>query len=140
MLQQLIYYQGFFSFCWFIANMTLVTYKRIPSASKIRGAHIIAFSLTMILPAVELLRLPVGFYANLKEDIASLVVFSLLTLAEMIVPAFLLSKMNPQSGPQDMALNTVLLAMLGLELIFSVFTVSRNMYIRVCSLLYVSQS
>ena len=27
-LQELLYYQKFFTWCWFIANMVLITYKR----------------------------------------------------------------------------------------------------------------
>jgi uncharacterized membrane protein YgcG len=105
--------------------MTLIFYGRIPNPFRITRMRIISFVYTLAFPLVDLLRLPLGYHGNLREDVSSLILFALLTIPQLVISSWMLTPLNRRRWAPDLALNTVTVVYLILELALALAAVRR---------------
>ena len=101
----------------------------MPAPRYFTGTSIITFSFTLLFPLVDTwVRIPMGNFGNLKEDIGALVLFAIITFALMFLINIwmIIPDLNGPRWAPDLGLNTVSLALLFLQFVMAFSTVSSN--------------
>ncbi|WIA37059.1 hypothetical protein OEZ86_014036 [Tetradesmus obliquus] len=122
MLQQLLYYNLFWSAAWIIAVGVRVHIKYGKGFTLV-DPDIARTVLCIFWMLAEPVRLAAGWYGNLQENVPWLVIFAVLTLVPQTAVCYYLMLAAYDLKPFDQALQVAMAAIIHLELFVTVYAI-----------------
>ncbi|KAI8464756.1 MAG: hypothetical protein J3K34DRAFT_474047 [Monoraphidium minutum] len=123
-LQQLLYYNGFWSLAW-LSTHCLRIGLRFRRGLMVSDPDIVRTVLTIFWLLAEPVRLLAGYYGNLRENVPWLVIFMALTLAPQTAVCYYMMLAQWYLTPFDKALQVATAALLHTELLMAVYAMAR---------------
>eukprot|EP00877_Chromochloris_zofingiensis_P002767 jgi/Chrzof1/12491/Cz06g36060.t1 len=123
-LQQLLYYNCYWSVAWFITFCVRI-FMRYSKGIQISDPDVARTALTVFWMLAEPVRLAAGYYGNLKENVPWLVIFGVLTLAPQTAVCYYLMMVSYDLKPFDQALQVVMALFIHIEFITVVYAINR---------------
>lgn len=122
LLQQLLYYNVYYSAAWFTAVIVRIVWKYRVGLT-VKDPDVVRTVLLVFWLLAEPLRLLSGYYGNLQENVPWLVVFIILTLAPQTPVCYYLMMEQYHRISFDRALQIVMAIMIHLEVLVAAYTV-----------------
>ncbi|GBF91676.1 hypothetical protein Rsub_03980 [Raphidocelis subcapitata] len=123
-LQQLLYYNVFWSAAWLVTHFVRIA-LRFRVGLAISDPDIVRTVLTVFWALAEPVRLGAGYYGNLQENVPWLVIFAALTLAPQTAVCYYMMLAQWYLTPFDQALQVVTAALLHSEFLVVLYAMAR---------------
>ncbi|KAK9816958.1 hypothetical protein WJX72_007457 [[Myrmecia] bisecta] len=114
MLQQLLYYNNFYSLAWLAATAAQIIHKNGHGLA-VNDTDYVRTALVCFWIIAEPFRLFIGYSGNLKENVPHLILFLVITLFPCAPVGVYMLKFQQHLRPFDQAYNTVMVALLAAE-------------------------
>lgn len=124
LLQQLLYYNMFWSPAWFLFRIVRVFYL-YAHGLQVSDPDVVRMVLMTFWTLAEPLRLSAGYYGNLKENVPWLLIFGVLSLAPQVPVCYYLMMVQYDLKPIDKAVQIVMALIIHIEFFVAIYAVRR---------------